>query len=351
MATGIPSGLGATFGAALETTVGTFATPARWLPHLKAEFHNKKKTVQSEALRGNRFLLGSRRGVVSYTVDGSLELDVVDRQLGIFFQVALGCASPLNTEIGSTGVYTQTHTTGPLEGLALSVQKGVPEIPSGTIQAFSYAGLKMLDWQLDVATDQIAKFTATLDGWAESTATSYTAATYLTGSSAPDILTFAEGALTLGGTVSTSAGITSVSGGSAPTGLVSGVTIKGVNKVDQGRFPLGSTTKKEQVSNGFGEISGELEVEFANLSDFYTAYVADTPTALQFTLTGPQVGTSGTNHSFVQVTLPAIRFEPDSTPNETGPEVIKVKVPFVALDDGLGDPVCQIQYQTVDTTP
>jgi hypothetical protein len=349
MTTGIPSGLGVTAGWAKEVTVGTFVTPARWLPHLKVTAKYKKKPVQGEVLRGSRALLGSRRAIVSHTVDTSVEFTTVDRQLGIFFQNMLGCQSPLNTEIGSTGVYTQTHTFGTPTGLSLSLQKGIPRIPGGVVVPLSYNGLKVVSWQLEVARDQIGKFTASLDGWNETTATSYTAATYLTGASAPNVLTFAEGSLLIGGTVTTTTGITSVATNAAPVGVVSSVTVKGENKLDVERFPLGSTTKKEQVPNGFGMISGEVEIEFATVADFYTAFHGDTPLALQFKLLGPKIGTSGTNHSFITVILPQIRWEGE-TPNESGANVIKVKVPFTALTDGLGDPLCQVQYQTLTTT-
>lgn len=349
MTTGIPSGLGVTVGWSEETTVGTYKTVTRWLPHLKAEFKWKKKTVTGPVLRGNRFLLTSRRAMLSRTVDGTVEFTAVDKQLGLFFKHALGCSSPLITEIGTSGVYTQTYVTGNPEGMSLSAQKGVPQLPGGTIFALSYNGLKVVTWDLSVATDQIGKLAMTLDGWDEATATPYTAAAYLTGTSAPNVLTFAEGALLEGGTVSTSAGITSVSTNAAPVGLVSSVSIKGDNKYDVTRYPLGSQTKKEQISNAFANYTGTVEIEFATKADFYTAFKADTPLALQFSLTGPVVGTSGTNHSKITVILPAIYWE-GTTPNEPGEGIIKVKVPFTTYDDGKGDPVCQIQYVTTTAT-
>ena len=350
MTTGIPSGLGVTVGWAEEVTVGTYVTVTRWLPHLKAEFKWKKKTVTGPVLRGNRFLLASRRAMISHTVDGTIEFTAVDKQLGVFFKHALGCKTPTSTEITTTGVYTQTFVTGNPEGMSLSAQKGVPELPGGTIFPLSYNGLKVVTWDLSVATDQIGKFAMTLDGWDEATATTYTAASYLTGTSAPHVLTFAEGKLLLGGTVTTTSGITSVATGATPVGLVSSVSIKGDNKYDVARYPLGSKTKKEQISNAFANYTGTVEIEFASKADFYTAFKTDTDLALQFSLTGPKIGTTGTNKSKITVILPAIYFE-GTTPNEPGEGIIKVKVPFTAYDDGKGDPVCQIQYVTTTATP
>lgn len=347
MTTGIPSGLGVSTGWAEEVTVGTYVTAARWLPFEKSTFKWKPNIAQGQPLHGSRFELSKRRHQVSHTVDGSFECTVVDRQMGLFFKHALGCKTPTIAEIATTGVYTQTFTTGNLEGLSLSCQKGVPELPGGTVQAFSYNGLKVLTWELSVATDKIATWSMTLDGWDEVTATAYTAATYLTGSSAPNVLTFDEGALLINGTVATTTGILSVATGAAPVGLVSSVMIKGANKVTQKRFPLGSKTKKEQVADGWGAVTGTVEIEFASLADFVTAFHSDTPLALQFSLTGPKVGTTGTNHSKVTVIIPEVYWDGE-TPNESGPAVIKVKVPFTALDNGT-DPVCQLQYVTTTT--
>ena len=347
MATGIASGLGATWGFALESTVGTFATPVAWIPHTKAEFQLKKKPVESKSLRGNKFLLASRRNILSYTVDGSISLDLASRNFGKLFQAALG-STPVNTVQGATAAYLQTHAPGTLEGTTLSSQKGIPQV-GGTIQAYSYNGLKVTDWTLTVARDQIATFDLTLDGWNESTATAYTATSYLAGASAPSLFDFSLGSLLLGGAITFNSTTLSTSTGTAPTGIVSAVTIKGTNKVNVNRVPLGSQTKKEQISNDFTVISGEVEMEFANPTDFYNNFQADTTTSLFLTLAGRSTIATG-YYPTVQIAIPAIKWE-TGTPTESGGEIITVKVPFTAYDDGAGDPVIQLQYLTLDTAP
>lgn len=344
MTTAIASGLGVSLGWAEEAAYGTFVTPARWLMGEKVTFKRKPKRAQGQPLRGSAYDLGSRRHQVSWTVDGSFDTTAVDKQLGVFFKHALACKTPKIAEIGSSGAYTQTYAAGNvLQGLSLSAQMGVP-ISAGTVQAFSVTGLKITTLQLSVAVDQIGKLSLTLDGKDMVTTDTFKAVSYLAGTSAPNVLAFDEGSLLLNGTVSTTTGITSIVTGEPAVGVVSSVTIKIENKVETARYTLGSQTKKEQLRNAFAVITGTAEIEFASLADWYTAFETDTPLALHFALTGPKVGT-GTNHSKIDVILPEIYWEGE-TPNAPGPGVIKVKVPFTALTDGKGDPICQVQYVT-----
>ena len=94
---------------------------------------------------------------------------------------------------------------------------------TGTIQPFTYTGCKITDWTLGVQSVQIADLQVTVDGAAATTAMSYTAASFV--NSTP--MHFAEGKLTLGGTVSTTSGTASVSGG---TTISSGGTYAGAVK-------------------------------------------------------------------------------------------------------------------------
>jgi hypothetical protein len=347
MTTGIASGLGATCGLALEGTVGTFQTPTTWIPHNKADFELKKSPVVSQALRGSKFLLASRRNILSYTVDGSLEYDLATNQFGKLFQIMLGSTPTVTPQPGFTAAVLQTHTPGVMEGQALSIQKGIPAIPGGTIQAMSYAGNKITDWTITIARGGLANLQLTLDGWSEATATSYTAPTYLTGSSAPGVFSFNEGGLLVGGVITLNTITPSSTTGTAPTGVVSSVTIKGSNKLAADRFPLGAQTKKEQVSNGFTELTGEIEIEFATLADYYNQFKADTTVPLLFNLVGP-TAIAGAFFPTIQIAVSAAKFE-EGPVTETGPDIITAKVPFTAYDDGSGN-TYQLQYISTDTT-
>lgn len=336
---GIASGLGATFGFAAETTVGTFVPPARWLQFDKETLKLKKKTVQSQGLHGGLFELSKRRAYVTRTADGTFEADVTDRQMGLLFQNMLGTASPV-LSTPTAGVTLMTFTPGALTGMSMSAQVGRPQT-NGTIQPFSYPGLKVTDWELGVAVDQIAKCTLTLDGWDESTSEAYTAASYLS----TDVLHFAQGSLILGGTVTTTGGIASVAGGTSLP-VVKSASIKGKNTLDVARYFLGATgLKAEQLDNGFRKVNGAVEAEFENLTDAYEAFAADTPVALQLTFTGLTI--ASTYKAELNVLIPNVYWD-EGPPDVDGPKVLTQKLTFTGLDDGTNPPV-QIQYQTADT--
>jgi len=347
MTTGIASGLGTTCGLAPEVTVGTFVTPTTWIPHNKADFSLKKTPVVSEALRGSRFLEVNRREIVEYTVDGSLTYDVASKQFGKIFTAMLGGAAPSYTNLAGSA-YIGTWTPGVLEGVALSVQKAIPFLPGGTLEGFSYNGLKITEWTLSLQRGGLLTLELTLDGWEVVTTSSPTAATYLTGASAPIVFGFNYGTLLTGGALTLNSTTLSSSTGAAPSAVVSGFSIKGTNKYDVARYNLGSAVKEEQITNDWTEITGEIDIEFANLTDYYTPFVADTTEPLLFTVAGPTAIT-GSDFPTVQVAVSAAKYE-EADVSEQGPAVIVAKVPFTAYDDGNGNTV-QIQYVTTDTAP
>jgi hypothetical protein len=267
---------------------------------------------------------------------------LADKQFGL---ILAHCIGSVAVPIANGSLYTQSHVPGFLEAQSLSLQKGIPFTSGQGIQAFSYNGVKLIDWTIACAVGGIATLSLTVDAWAEATGSpAYTSATYLSGASAPNLLNWGSGSLLTGGTVSVASSIVSVAGGAAPTGLIKSISIKGTNVLATDRFTLGSQVKAEQLTNGFSDISGDVEIEFANLADFYTAFAADTSTAIQIALTSPTVGGTGSlTNAGLYVTIPAIKFEGD-TPAASGPGVISVKVPFSGLVDPAGDPAIQLAY-------
>ena len=229
------------------------------------------------------------------------------------------------------------------------MQKTVPTI-AGTPQAFSYNGIKIVDWTIQCARGGIATLALTTDGWNEVTATSLTAPSYLTGASVPNLLNWSSGQLLTGGTASTVGGVTTISGNAVPIGLISSFSVKGTNVLAVDRFTLGSQSKAEQLTNGFSVITGEFELEFANLTDCYNAFAADTGTAAVISMTSPTTVNLSTPHNAgLTITLPSIKFDGE-TPNAAGPGCHQGQVPFTALDDMLGDPIVQLSYTSLDTT-
>lgn len=344
MVTAIAAGLGATLGYAKETTVGTFLAPTHFIDFEKEALKYKKMDVQGKSLRGALYLSGKRRAVTTHTASGTIDLDLYDRGLGAMFAQMLGGTAPTPTLIGSTGVYKSVFVPGDTTGQTLSIQVGRPTT-AGLQTAFSYNGCKITDWTIDVKNNALATFQVSVDAWNESLAPTYTAPSYV----ASNALHFAEATLLLGGTVTTTSGVTTVSGGTAVASCT-GVTLKGTNAMATSRYFLGSSgTKAEQLANNFRGISGSADFEFANTTDVYAAFAADTPVTLQLSFVGPVVGTDGTTTSLVQFLIPQIRWEGD-TPDVAGPDILKYTAPFTGFDDEAGDNPIQLTTQSLDTT-
>lgn len=343
MTTTIGSGLGATWGVVAESVVGTFNTGGtmRWLPFKSDKVKGAKKVVNSEAIHnGGLFMLGGRRRETFREAKGAVELELQNKQLGLFLKAMIG-SSPTNSTITS-GVYQQVHQPGDLAGLSLSLQSGRPQI-NGTIQPFSYNGAKITDWEIACSAAGVATLNLTFDAFEEVTSQAYIAPSMV--QSVP--FAWVDGALTVGGSVSMVSSVATLSGGTTPVGSLSSFSIKGSNPLDVTRQQIGSMNKGEQLANAFRNYSGQVECEFANLTDFYNAFHADTPLTLAVNLTGGQIASSGDNYE-LNILCPEIYLEGDP-PETDGPEVIKVTIPFTIFDDGATTPL-QFIYQTSDST-
>jgi hypothetical protein len=349
MTTTIPSGLGTTLGATKETTYGTPVVVTNWVLIDAGESLGLKKNIaQSKALSGNRAMLSKRRALVTTEAAGAFTLDLADKGMGKFFQGVMGSASTA-AEQGTTTAYLQQHYPGLTDvGFSYTFQKGLPETPSGTVQAFTYPGSKIVEIEISCGVNEIAKLAITLDSQSELTATSYAAPTFPT----PDVFTFAgvTGALAsvlLGGTLAGTAPEVISGSPAAPSGIISKVSVKIANKFDTARFNIGAIVKAEPVENDFYEVTGTIDIEFANLADYYNAMAADTVTPLQIYFGGPLI--ASTYYNYVKVIVPACRFEAAS-PKAADTGVVKVSVPFTGLNNGLGDPVVEIDVMSTDAT-
>ena len=335
----IGSGLGATFGLGLETTVGTFQAPSEFVTVQSAALSLKKTVVQSKVLHGGLYNLAARRAYTTRTADGQVKLDLYDRSIGNLLKACLGAGSVT----ANTGYSTMVFTPADLQGLSYSLQVGKPST-DGTMHAFSYPGAKVTEWEIAVQVGQQASFDVTFDAWDELTAQTYAAPSYTNG----NMLTFAEGTVWLGGTVSTVSGVSSITGGSKVATCKS-ATVQGKNALDVSRFFLGANgLKAEQLANDTREITGNLDIEFANLTDVYDTFNnngLETGVALELKFVGPVI--TGTTTSEIDILIPRIYF--DENPIEVdGPKILEQKAKFTGLDDGTNNQI-QITYVTADT--
>lgn len=319
----------------------------------------KKTIVQGKGLHaGGLHNRGARRKLDHYTVSGGINMDLPTRylnQLLWFMFGSKGQAAATLTEDATTGAYSATHAPGSMKGLSACIQKGVPSVDGTAANPFTYVGCKMTDWTISVATGAIATLATTWDGRNELAGAdthgdplnaSVPALGTFTEDPSDSIFFFREATLYTGGTLSTAAGITSVSSNTA-LGNVKSAEIKYAMKYDAERIFLGSKGfKAEQLENDFRDISGQFVIEWLNSEAQYEAFASDTPTCLELTFVGDPIGT-GTDHSTLSILIPQIFLEGE-TPKVGGPAVVTQTVPFTGLDDSVNNPI-QATYWTLDS--
>jgi hypothetical protein len=339
---GAGSGIASQIAFAAESTPGTAVTVTRFLEFNKESLELKKKPRQGMGLHaGGLYPRASRRGIGTTTVEGSVEIDIPIKGLGLLLKHMLG-SSATATQQASTAAYKQIHTPGSLQGLSMTWQKGVPNI-GGTVDPYTYRGCKVTEWEIACDVGGIATLNVNLDGWGEATGTALATASY---ASANDVFDFKEGTIIGGGTVSTASGLTSIGGSPTAIASVKKFSLKGTNPLDTERFFIGGGgVKDQQIENDWRTITGKLDAEYVSESASHAAFAADSQAALHLAFTGAVIESSF--NYLLDIIIPVIVFEGE-TPKVDGPGVVQVSRDFTALDDGT-NPVIQIVYISTDT--
>lgn len=338
---GLGAGIAAQFGFAQESTPGTAVTVTKFLEFNSEGLDFVPNTIQGMGLHaGGQYARASRYSRTTKTVTGPVVLDLATKGLGVILKNMLGStAAPV--QIAATTAYKQTHNPGPLDGLGLTLQKGVPEAGSGTTKPYTYKGAKVTSWTISQAVDAIATLSVAFDAWDEDDVTALATATYPTS----NVFNFSNvSTMKFGGTASIGSGITSIAAGVAVTGLTS-FELTGTNPVAGSRFFLGSAgVKANQLENDYRGITGKFSGEFSK-AQFYDVFKAGTTTAIQITFTQGDAG--GGNPYALDIVLPACKLN-SGTNNVGGPDIIQGDIEFVALDDQATTPI-QLTYTSTDT--
>lgn len=325
------SGLAAQFGWGVESTAGTAVTVNKFQTHLSESIKKELARQQGEGLYSstNAAPRLDRHNVTTETVSGDFEIDVTDKGLGTLWR--WGTGSTTTPTLLSGSAYEAVFAPGDQQsaGSSLTVQAGRPQISSGTVRAFTARGCKCTGFEVSgTATDPLTA-TFSLDGWTESTATALASASY---STTQTQFSGIHMSVSLGGTPSTSSGKTTISGGSALTG-VKGASIKVSNPLATERYYAnGAGVKAEQVVNGFREVTIELDMDFIERTTLYDLYTANTTTALQVTWALPTAIT-GSYYPTLEFTFPATKLTSAEVTTD-GPDLIPQKITATALWNG-----------------
>jgi len=347
------SGLSSQLMVKQETTVGTQVTPTLAYEYDSEGLDFDPGWQEAQGLRaGQGYVSVGRVQQTAFGVSGDITLKVADRGfttgggMGVWWKNALGSTVTAGTVIGATTAYKQIHTPGSKTGLGLSAQVGRPQTDA-TVRPYTWRGVKISQWELTCQDQGLAQLKLSVDAWQEDTATALATASYPTGA---EVFAFQHATnFKIGGTPSTAAGETTITGGSTVTTVATGITITGSTPLADGRRGLGNAgVKKEQIENDIPTITGSLAGEFTTRTEFYDVFKSGATTALQldfskFSANGNDAGgtAAGPNPFLMSFIFPAVKIKAASV-HVDGPDILGQDISFQAYSNNV-DPVIQVK--------
>src|SRR6266568_1416665 len=273
-----------------------------------------------------------------------------------------------NGGCSDVSVHQDTHCIGKTMPAAQEDYKGIVWCPRTRTQTWlarrsgctywtgnTYTGTKITDWEFSCNDNQIAQLKVTCDGQTELTSTALAAASYPPPNG---LFSFANASvMTLGGTPSTTAGVTTIAGGSSLGSRVNGVVITGSTPMKVDRYGLGNAgLKGEPIENAIPTITGTLSTEFFSRTELYDVFKTAGTTPLQIDFTkfdaagnDANGAAAGANPYRLSVILPAVKFKTAAV-NVGSPDVIPQSIGFQAYDDGTTNPVIQVKIISKEQT-
>lgn len=354
------SGMSAQWGYKAESTWSTPVVVDTFLPLVTETLSAEKERIESAGIiAGRRVLTSDQWTPGKVKVGGSIQTELYNKNIATLVSHMMGDAS-------------SPYTPGSLDGFGLTMQIGTPDI-AGTVNPRTYSGCKIAKWELacqvgEIATlglDIVARreilYRTVADG-ATNTNTTVTSAT--AAFTADDIgKPISGGTIPAGATITAVASATSVTISDAASGTATGVTLviglalasasytsatqpvkfthgsvtiggsavtvksaklSGDNMLDAERYFLGTDVIAEPLEVGLREYLCELEVEFADLTQ-YRRYLNGTEHAVVLTFA------SGSAFSMAITTN--VRFD-GVTPQVSGPEILTQSIPMKCVASG-----------------
>lgn len=311
-----------------EATYGTPAALTRSF-EAKSDAHKRKQAyLESVGMRsGMQTLRSDRRKPVNMGAEGSLEVDVLNKGLGLLLEQCFGSSAIVQE--GLTAAWMQTHTTtadGPL-GKSLTVQQVRPPV-SGAVLPFTYHGGKATKWELTqkAGSAELLKLKLDLDYEDVDTTTAAAAPAY---PATADVFSWLDCDITIAGAAV----------------HATEFSLKGDNQLDvDRRFLRRSALKKEPRRQASPTYDGNLTAEFEDLTA-YNRFVSGEIVSLIATWTGADI-LAGVPF-LLRATVAAVQFTGD-TPEVSLSKLPDQKMPFRVLHNGT-DPAVKVEYRSTDT--
>lgn len=314
----LKTGLNAQFGFKSESTYGTAVTPDVFIDFISESMTREIQRVESSAIRaGARVQRSEDWELGTEKCSGDIELEVWNVSFGEIFQLCFGG----NSTSGTADPYTHTITPGDLP--SATFEFGIPAV-DGTVHKFLYSGVMVDNFELSAAVGDPLLLKMGVVAKSEVSSGSVTSASY---ASAPEILTF------VGGSVS-------VSGTSVP---VKSFSLAGNNGLNSDRYFLGARTMSQPLEAGLREFTGSIEPEFTNQT-LYGIYTAGTEVTLIANF-------AAINHATPAhgLTITAnVRLE-GTTPTVSGTDAVMNPMTYKVIDTGSTS--ISLAYATSDSAP
>lgn len=355
----LPAGLGASWAAIDEVTYGVAPSLASAVFYAadKDSLELKKTPKQGTGIfAGSLAPRSARRRVTECMVQGQLPMDLPTRAMNPWLKRMFGSYGQSGitlTQDGVTGAYSATHFLGDLTGHSFCLQKGAPGI-DGTSAPVTYTGCKVQNWEVACSLGEIAKITLGIEGrnelagtWKDALNASVPTLQSYTAPVAGIPFAWIDAGVYYGGTPSTSAGVTTVSGATLAGNVVGPLSLKVTRPMRLDRFaPDVAPFRNEPLQNGLTQIQGQFVVEWLSSAAYLAAFQSDTGVTIELRFTGPLIG-SGTDHAMLGLLCSNIRLEGES-PKVPGPDILTTTIPWTVLDNGV-DNILQATYWTLDS--
>ncbi|GAA4358412.1 phage tail tube protein [Angustibacter luteus] len=326
----VGSGIGGSFGISDETVYGTYVAPARFYEANSAPLKRNKTVVQRSGLAAGRLVRAAGgRSVTDTNGEGTVTLEVVQKSMGLLLKhIFGGVVTPVQQ--AATTAYLQTHLLVDNAGRFFSAQAGVP-MTSGTVYPSTGVGTKITDAEFSCGRGEYLTAALTLDCQDVVDSQTLAAPSYPTGLKA---FNFKHSTLKIG-----------AFGSEAAVDGVSKVSFKMTRPQKTDRVYAGNAgLKKEPIQNDLVDLTGTIETDFVNRTDFADRFAADTPFSLIWEFVGANI--ASTYYETFRIKLPAVYLDTD-TPTLEGPDVVSPSFNFTALNDLTNAPVT-CEYMSVD---
>lgn len=315
---GLKSGMAAQLGVKAETTWGTFEAPTRFYPLISESLTEEIDRIESEGIvTGVRTLRSAQWAAGNVDVGGDIKTELFQQGTGALLKAGFGAVSTTGA-----GPYSHTFTPGDLTDDHLSVQVGKPDV-AGTVQPFSFAGMKVTEWELSVDSGGLVMLSTSVVGKSLVTSESLATASFGAGSATP--FTFKHASATVAGAAAN----------------VKKLSLKGSNGLDTDRRFIGSEYRAEPLEAELREYSGTLDLEFESLTQM-NRYRNATEVALVVTIT------AGASASLTITTN--VRFD-GATPEVDGRGVVQLSAPFKCIAPTADASAITAVLVNTDSTP